>query len=375
MPRPDDTVTLQVNQKEMTGWEAVRISRSLDRMPSDFDVAMSDRTPTNPAVLAIEAGMSCTVKIGKDIIMQGWIDRVAPSFSPRGHTIRIMGRSLCADLVDCSVTPDILTGGQIMTSSLLDLATKLATPFKIPVAVTSGVGVALAAPGGVPLQFNAILTETPWEVMERVARFLGVLIYDMPDGSLMIANVGSATHASGFAQGQNVQDGGVSYAMDARYSQYLPCLMGTNLFGQQGVGGMTFPVVRDDGVTRFRPLVVVSEQFQYGQPQAEVRAKWEMARRFGRSQAVHLTCDSWRDKDGVLWAPNAFAPVNLPALKLTTPPKPWVIGSVSFTKDADRGTVADIVMMPREAFQPEPSILQPFLYDPSTMPPAQDGVA
>jgi prophage tail gpP-like protein len=377
MPVPDDTVTLLVNGTEITGWTNVTIDRSLDRVPSYFTLGLTDRNPTDASLLSIEPGYGCQVKIGKDIVISGWIDRVAPSFSPNSHAIRVIGRSLCEDLVDCSISPDILVGGQIFSSSLLQLATDLCTPFKIPVAAAAGANVAIAGPGGSALKFNAVLTETPWNLIERVARYVGVLVYDMPDGSLMIANAGTSVMDSGFAQGANIERASVSYAVDERYSVYYPSLMSTNFFGNNAVGGMPMAPVKDNfagAVTRLRPLIIVSDQFQWGKPMAEMQAQWEAARRYGHSQAVHLTCDKWRDRAGTLWTPNAYAPLNLPGLKLT-PPSPWIIGSVSFIKDADRGTVADIVMMPRQAFAPEPFILVPFLYDPTTGRPSGGATA
>jgi prophage tail gpP-like protein len=369
MPAVDDTLTLFVNGKQMTGWTASRVSTSLERVPRDFSIELTDRDPLNSKLISVQAGMSCTVNIGADPVIAGWIDRVALSFNRASHGIRIIGRSKSADLVDCSVTPDVLVGGQIFTGSIFDLANRLCAPFKIPVSIAPGVNPALNGPGGAPLKLNAVLTETAWEILERVARWLGVLIYDMPDGSMMIANVGTSTMASGFTEGQNVETAQVSYSMDERYSQYLPCLMSTNFLGQQGVGGMSFKPALDQGVTRFRPLIVVSEQFQIGAPFAETRAQWEAARRWGRSQAVILTVTGWRDTAKTLWTQNAFAPVSLPGLKLT-PKDPWIIGSVSFVKDGERGTVADVMLMPKQAFQPEPIILIPFLNDPTVAPPS-----
>jgi prophage tail gpP-like protein len=376
MATPDNTVSLMVNGQQMIGWTGVRIDRSLDHTPSAFDVGLTDRNPVNANLIVVQPGMSCQVLIGTDVVITGWIDRVGFSYSPRAHNLRIQGRSLVEDLTDCSVTPDALTGGQIFTSSLLQLATQLAIPFKIKVNVAGGASVALSTPNGDPLKVNAVLTETGWEVIERVARYAGLLVYDAPDGSLTIANVGTSTMASGFSEA-NVLAASATYSVDERYSTYLPCLMSTNFYGQQGVGGMSFPPVTDSfagALTRYRPLVIVSEQFQWGKPQAEKRAQWEAARRYGRSQAVRLTCDNWRDSAKTLWTPNAFAPINLPLLKLT-PSQPWVIGSVSFVKDLDRGTVADVVMMPQQAFQPQPEILQPFLYNPTATPGGLQGHA
>ncbi len=285
--------------------------------------------------------------------------------------MRIIGRSKCEDIVDCSITPDVLNGGSMTTGSLVTLASQLAKAFGIQVKSLTGDQVPLQASGGGPLTFNAVLTETPYEIIERIARYAGVLVYDGTDGNLILANVGTSTHASGFQQGVNVEGASVSFSMDQRYQTYLPTLQSTNLLGTTGQGGKTYTPAIDKGVKRFRELIVVSEQFAFSDQFATLRIKSEMTRRVGRSQAVKLICDSWRDQAGTLWAPNAFATFDLPALKLS-PSEPWVIGEVTFRKDG-AGTHADIVMMPKEAFQPLPEVPNQFYYDPTNGPPPIGG--
>ena len=375
MSQPDDTLTLIVGGQRLTGWTSVRVSRSCEKMPSDFDISLTERNPDTTAQVDIQPGQPCQVMIGSDQVLSGYVDRRLASINAHEHTVRIQGRGKCEDLVDCSIIPDILNGMQITTSSLLDLATKVSAPFNITASSLTGDNVPVTAfNSGAPLVFNANLQETPFEVLEEVARYVGVLIYDGTDGNLLIANVGTSTMASGFSQGVNVQNAAVGITMDERFSEYLPVLMSTNFFGQQGIGGTQFPRVVDKGVPRFRSLFIISEQFQFGQAFAERRAQWEAARRWGRSQAVQITCDSWRDSAGTLWAPNAFASISLPALKLT-PSDPWIIGHVDFIRDLDRGTVADLTLMPKEAFQPEPEILTQWYWDPSTTPPTASGGA
>jgi hypothetical protein len=93
--------------------------------------------------------------------------------------------------------------------------------------------------------------------------------------------------------------------------------------------------------------------------------------------ALRVTVDSWRDSAGTLWAPNAFATLDLPALKLgAAVNQSWIIGSVDFVRDDERGTVADLMLMPKEAFLPQPEILVPWIWDPNTAaPPAAAGGA
>jgi prophage tail gpP-like protein len=170
--------------------------------------------------------------------------------------------------------------------------------------------------------------------------------------------------------------------MDQRYSIYVPSMasmdanadvteaMRVALEAGESLAGldaftalpnaiMPFPPLFDKDVPRFRPLIVYSEQTQYGQYTCMQRATWERNRRWGRSQAVTLTCDSWRDSAGTLWAPNCFATINLPALKIVA--KTWIIAEVTFNRNAENGTAAALTLMPKRAFDVEPSPLE--LYD------------
>ncbi len=380
--QPDNTVTVVVNGASYTGWESVRISRSCERMPPDFDIIGTERNPNNGALALLNPGSPCTVMIGSDQVLQGYIDRYLPSIGPAFHQVQIQGRGLCEDLVDCSIEPEILPGMQIVTSSLLDLATQLCAKFGSPppikVVSLTGDNVPVATPNSnAPLMFNATLQQTPYEILEETSRYAGVLIYENGQGQLVLANVGGeGTMASGFSQGVNVQQASAIFTMDQRYSKYLPTLMATDFFGS--VGGTPFAPVFDPGVPRYRPLFVVSEQFIGDQSLAEKRAIWEEARRAGRSNALRVTCDSWRDSAGRLWAPNAFAPIDIPVLKLGALSEPWVISSVDFIRDAQRGTVADLVLMPKNAFLPEPfnPTSANFFYnpnDPGAVPSAGGG--
>lgn len=373
LPAPDNTVTIIIGGQRFTGWQSVRISRSCEKMPPDFDIIATERNPDTGAIALLPPASPCEIRIGADLVITGYVDRYLPSFNPRNHQVQIQGRGKTEDLVDCSVTPDMINGMQIVTSSLRDLAQRIVAKFGMPTPITvSGPETSVTAPNsGAPLVFNATLQETPYEILERVARYAGVLLYEGTDGNLIIAEVGASTMASGFAQGVNVQAATAAFTMDERYSEYWPVQMSTNMFGQEGIGGVSFAKAFDRGVPRFRPLIIVSEQFQFGASWAEKRAQWESARRAGRSNMLRVTCDSWRDSAGTLWSPNAFAPIDIAALNLGDMPDPWIIGGVDFIRDADRGTVADLVLMPKEAFLPRPEILIPWLFNPNDgHPPA-----
>ena len=90
---------------------------------------------------------------------------------------------------------------------------------------------------------------------------------------------------------------------------------------------------------------------------AKKRAKWEAVRRFGRSRQVRLTTDSWRDEKGVLWTPNTLVPLSLPTLKVDN--VLWTVAEVTYARNEQDGTVAQLVIMPKEAFIPQPVVFMP----------------
>lgn len=358
----NDDLTLTVTpalggqSTSLTGWTSVRVTRGVDRCPSDFDIEATDRNPLDPSVLQVFPGDQCQVYLGADLVLTGYVDRVIPSFAENRHSLRIMGRSKCEDLVDCSAC---FNTWQISATDPVSLAQKLCSPF----------GIKVTTPGPleyieIPL-FGVIMTETPMEIIERIARYAGLLAFDGRDGNLILTRAGAYSMASGFAQGQNVQEATTAFTMDQRYSDVRVLFQSVEFLDQMPTSEQTSDLIQNDtaaeakdpGVLRYRPMALVAEQADLNFKVAQQRAAWEVSRRWGRSQQARVTCDSWRDATGQLWEVNALANVDIPALKLNG--QTWAISEVSFIRDA-RGRRADVTMMPKEAFAVEPIILAPF---------------
>lgn len=351
MREPIDQLTLRIGSVDIQGWTDVRVTRGVERVPSDFDITMTERYPGDLAQVTVKPGQPCQILLGDDVVVTGYVDSYVPSISARGHKIRVSGRGACCDLVDCSAE---WPGGQISGTNALDVAQKLANPYGIKASIAAGV-----SPGSVIPQFNLILGETAWEVIERICRYQALLAYERADGSLLLDQVGTQAHSSGFELGQNVQSADVRYSMNQRYSDYVSFITSVENFSDLGPGGMDanqIARIRDDTVTRHRQLDIIAEAAAGGNDIAAVRAQWEMGRRFGRSFVCTLTTDSWRDSEGQLWQPNWFADLRLGALKL--PESRWVISEVSFLRDRS-GTTAQLTLMPPAAYEPQPVLLQP----------------
>lgn len=349
MAQPSE-LTLTVDGKALAGWTGVEVTLSVEQMPNTFQITATEKNPILKDAVGVKEGSACTVSLGSDKVITGYVDTVAPFFSPGAHGVRLVGRGKCQDLVDCSAE---WKGSQVSGSNALEIAKKLAAPY--------GIGVkALSDPGPIVPQFNINVGDTPADVLELVTRHAALLYYEDAEGDLVLSEVAAEDAASGFVEGRNVQQASVLKSMAQRYSDYKASLLSVDTSGLfEFSEGLYFFHAEDPFVGRHRQLVLVAEGVVGGLELAKKRALWEASRRAGRGRAVNVTVDSWRDKAGKLWTPNTLAPISLPSL--TLPEANYCIATVTFRQDLQSGTVADVTLMPRESFLPAPIVLQPLV--------------
>jgi prophage tail gpP-like protein len=362
----NDAIMITADGRKISAWKSIAITRSAEMFPNSFAFTMSEEFSNDPSKILINPGKGiCQVFLGEDLVITGYVDRYTAAIRPGAHDVEITGRGLGEDLVDCSAdltNPDSpIFNGQISAANALDLAQKLC---KLPgISVRSAV-----ADLGRPIRlFQIYPGETPYELIERVGRYAGYLVYEDESGAVVLDRVGTLKMASGFAQGVNIEAASCSLSVDQRFSDYH-VIWGTVNQLSEGTGVIlpnqrataTDEAMKND-LKRNRPRIIVSTQIDGtpdGGPEFALRmAIWEKTRRFGRSQAVQITCDSWRDSAGKLWQPNYLAPVHIPALKLVN--TEWIIATVVYRKDQS-GTHADLTLMPPDAFSVQPSTLQLF---------------
>ena len=337
---------LVVGGVSKTGWQSVLVVRGIEIMPSQFAIALTERSSGDSAQVDIKAGDPCQVFIGADLVLTGRVDRVRRRIGRQGCTVQIVGRSKCRELVDCSIDPAKVPNMQISSASVLDITKKLAGIYDVPVQALGGVG------GTIIQQFSLNLGEQPYPVIERMARYAQILVYDEVDGSLNLAPVGTGSMASGVAEGVNVEAADGEEGVDQRYSDYEVYL--TSVQSLTEIAPITpLTVVKDETVPQFRKLILISEQDALDPTITQRRGSWERNRRFGRSNPIRVTIDSWRDRAGALWKINTLCQVDVSHLKVVG--KKWLIAQVAFRRDAS-GTHADLLLMPPEAFQPEPLV-------------------
>lgn len=354
----DTMVKLVLNNQEIAGWTEVRITRGIERLPSDFELGLTELYPSEAQAVVVTPGDSCVVMIGSQTVITGYVDKYTPAYGPDGHSIRVTGRGKCQDLVDCSAEWNT---SQMSATTADVIAANLASAYGI--AVTCDEQILTMIP-----QFNIMLGETAFEIIDRVCKYSGLLAYDGVDGNLILATVGTEEHASGLFEGQNVTAASVEYSMDQRYSTYIGWLnamvrIGGNSFDAPNASG----VAADTTVLRNRKKFVIAEAVnQYGDLLVQ-RVNWEKNRRNGRSKVARVRVDSWLDSSSALWTPNKLASVYLPTLKLcdsNNQPLNWTIGEVSYVMDQE-GSSAELTLMDPSAFAVQPAKINYGILDPS----------
>ena len=359
---PDD-VTIQVGSNRFVGWQNVSISRSCESMPNNWSLTASAEFLQGAALAGTRPGQSCLIYIGSDLVITGKIDRRSIPIDARNHQVTLSGRGITRNLVDCSA--DLLNdpgirGGQINGANALDVAAKLCKAYGITArSAVSDLGIAIPS-------FQVPLGETPYQIIESVARYAGYLVYEDVFGRLVLDRIGTSQHASGFTLPGNVEAINGERSVDGRFSTYVVVYSGVDQTADLGGLANRRATILDDTLGEYRLRIIVSEQIAptpAGQQTidndaiAKQRANWEKARRIGRSQGASITCDSWRDSNGTLWTPNWLATIDAPAADISN--ATWIIGSLTFRKDMS-GTHTDLILMPPDAFSPEPNPLNLF---------------
>lgn len=358
----DGDLTLKVHGVELRGWTRVRVTRSVERVPADFEIELTDVVPDEQKAVSVSPGDKCEVWIGNDKVITGYVNLWSPTIDATAHSIRVAGRSLSQDLVDCNAE---WPKGQISNCSALQIAQGFAKAYGIT--VTSDVDA-----GPTILFYLIARTDTAFSIIERACRWASRLAYDQPDGSLLLTTEGKKKAAGAIKQGENVERATHVWNDYETFKTYNVYNQSTQAFENMGGGPSLVAHATDPNVKRNRQKFMVQEMDEPRQNYSEQRAKWEAARRMGRAHKLQVRVDSWRS-GGKLWEPNTLVTVDLPAWKIVG--KSYVLGDVTFLRD-DKGTHADLGLMLPGSYLPEPVLLTPvpqiFLQKNATLPASTD---
>jgi prophage tail gpP-like protein len=336
--KPQGIAELKIDDVFYGGWTRVSVTRSIEQMAGAFELDITERWPGQAARTPLRPGQKCQLQLDGQSVITGWVDAVSPDYDSERHAIRVAGRDVTCDLVDCSA---IHKSGQWHNVTLDELARDLLAPF--------GVGRVIEADLGAPFPSYDIQDgESVFECLERAARQRALLLTSDPEGRLLVTRAGREHTGAALVEGVNIKAARAEFSWRERYSEIR--VEGQERLGADGDTEDASPAatVRDENIARYRPLIVMAEAHG-GEASFSRRAEWEKTIRRGRSCRGYVTVQGWTRPDGALWRPNTRVTVTSPWLWLRE--AEMLIAGCVYSLDDRQGTLTELVIARPEAFE------------------------
>ena len=332
-----DPVLLQIGSQQHQGWQEVRIRLSLEQIADNFELVLTERWAESGTVRPVTPGEACTLSVGDELVVTGYLDEVLPDYDDTSHTIVANGRSKAADLVDCSDHDRRFDG-----RTLVQIATALASPYGIEVIDT--------VDASKPFRYFALEDGQPIaEALERAAQIRGARIVSDAEGRLLIVHAVQREIRTALELGVNIRAGRGEFSDRDRFNEYVVegQTNGTDdWFGEQAAGprnSATDPRVRAPRKT----LIVCDPPADAADCKA--RAELEARMRWAKGRGVTYTVGTWHHEQGV-WRPGDLVPVRDAYLGLD---EMLLISDVQLVEN-DQGRTAELRVAPPAAFEPVP---------------------
>lgn len=331
-------IELVIGKDVHRGWKSVQVETGLEQCSSRFQLSVADRWADNNVPRRIYAGDAFELRLEGEVVMSGFVDDAEPFISEHDHGIQVVGRDKTADLIDCSA---LAKSGQWSGAKLDRIARDIASPFGLEVSVDVDVGDVFAS-------FNIEEGERAFETLDRAARMRGVLLTTDGTGRLILTRAATGDAVAGIAQGDRVKFAAVRTSWRERYSKITVKGQGKGSdkeFGAAVAHGSA--TATDDAITRYRPLVVISEQ--HGKSvNFRQRAEWERNIRRGRGTRARFTLPGWNNSAGKIWRPNMLIDCQFPILGVA---EKLLVVKADFFLDDKRGKITELQLAHPSAFQ------------------------
>ena len=325
-------VALLVNGIEYSGWESVKITRSLETAAASFEVSIFDKWDASKGPWPIFDQDEVKVYVGPDILIDGYVDKVALSISADAHSMSVSGRDRTADLIDCSVE---MRPGTFNNKRIEDIAQALALPYGVSVVTDQDTGPVIAA-------FKLFPGEKVHEAISRAAIAKNLIVCSGFSGRLALTRSGEKRATDAILEGKNLLSGTADATSVDRFSDYT-------VEGQSNGQGLAkngmIGKYHDSGVHRYRPLMIHAEQ-KATTEYVTLRAQWEARSRAAKAKSANVTVVGWRQSDGNLWQTNRLVSVTSPSLGLY---EDFLIGEVTYELTSS-GMVAMLKLVRPDAY-------------------------
>lgn len=331
-------VAFIVNGAAYRGWSEVSVQRTIDALSGTFSFALFEGLDQ----VDVREDDECEIKIDSALVMSGVIDSVAYSLGPNQHRIRVAGRERTARAVKSSARPS---------------AWQYKGPNALSYLGTLHPKVAVQNTSGTPLRNPPVLSveqgDTVFDVIDRVARYSGLLPVATPAGGVDFVAPGSGGKAgASIVEGENLLSCEAAFDNSERYGRVV--VTGTGPRESAPSGGYAHPAVKgeavDTEVADQDTVLHIPAREQISKAAADARAKWEVSVRAARAFTAAGNVRGWRAGDA-LWPINALVPVRIPTARLQGD---LLISGVEYVLSDAEGEITRVTLARPDAYAPEP---------------------
>lgn len=321
----NDIIELEVGGIRHSGWKEADVQTGLDRFAGAFNLSLVDKWPDEEGFelerLSVEAGQSAAIYVGGELVMSGYIDKALPAINSDEYSIQIAGRSMAADLLDCSAVHEPATW---LNQKLEDIVRDIIAPFRIDVIVQTDTGEAFK-------KFAIQQGESVFDVIERMCQMRALLPVSAANGDIIIMRPSLGESVS-IREGADFTSAEAQHDVSGRYSDYI--VKGQSAGDDDHNGRATNQLTGraiDPAVMRYRPLLIIAEEQGNSSTMAQ-RAEWEVKVRAAQSQSAIINYPDWRAPNGQLWRDGMSVDLFAPSLFITDM---MIVTGVNFTVNAD----------------------------------------
>lgn len=347
-------ISLLVNGKSYAGWKTARVTRGIESLCGGFELSVSERWEAGGNPWPIYEEDECTLKIGSDTVITGYVDKRSPSYGPGEHSLSVSGRDKAALLVDCSY---LGPPWEWIRTPLLKVVRNVAAQQGVGVAFGGALADLVMGDGesarfaGVPEKVSADPGDSCHDVIEKFCRRAGVLAISDGKGGVQLMLPGSTRAATELVEGENILAASADFDGSSRFRRYvvLGQHTGSDTNSGSGVAGVIGSAV-DSNVRRTERVLVVRPEGNVTPAHAKRRAEWEATVRAARADAVTVTVQGWTMGNGALWPVNALVRVRSPHLGIDGD---MLISQCVYSVGED-GTKTQLTLRAPKAFLPEP---------------------
>ena len=355
---------------QYSGWTSLSITSSLEQLAQSFSMQMTDQWAGGKKPIPISKGDLVNVDYINTTgvvtpVTTGYVDEPTLDYDSTRRTLGLTGRAITCDLVDCpaiKVGPPVKLPGPWKNATIIQIATDLLAPFlgnlqvgAPTISAVYGPNVSVQ-PGPIPGWVTISPGETVFQVLERLARRLGLLMTTNGAGNLVFDNVGLQVLQTTLVHGglsPNILKCHHSDSLMDRFSHYI---VQSQEAGGGSAGDNASPqshtasaVATDAQVPRYRPTIIQDETGATGKA-LQARANWEASVRAARANRVVYIVDGWEHSAG-LWQPNYLVPVQDADAELQDN---LLIATCTYTRSNDDGTHTELTLTPKGAYTPQP---------------------